>query len=48
MPTLTIGVHRRLVAEHDDDKGQGPQYANVEPHPIGAESLNGRTKDELA
>jgi len=29
MPTLTIGVHRRLVAEYDDGKGQSPQGANV-------------------
>jgi hypothetical protein len=48
MPTLTIGVHRSLVAEYDDDKGQRPQCANVEPHPIGAESQDGRAKDQLA
>ena len=48
MTTLTIGIGRRLVAEHDDDEGQGLQCAYGEPHSVDAEGEDGRAEEQLA
>jgi hypothetical protein len=46
--TLTIGIGRRLVAEHDDNERQRLQCAYVESHPIDPEDEDGRAEEQLS
>jgi hypothetical protein len=46
--TLTIGIGRRLVAEHDDNKAQGLQCGYGQSHPVNTEDEDGRTEQQLA
>jgi len=46
--TLTVGIGRRLVAEHDDNEAQSLQRAYGESHTVNTEDEDGCTEEQLA